>query len=80
MTCEEYENAYDFVMCEVNNRICMPSNTSLRHGGIVGEVEIVDCVNESASPWFVGPYGFELKNQKPLPFQPCSGKLGFFKI
>ncbi len=48
-------------------------------GGIVGEAEIVDCVTQSDSRWFEGPYGFVLRNAKPLPFRPCRGKLGFFK-
>lgn len=47
-------------------------------GGIVGEAEIVDCVTESKSPWFVGPYGFVIRNARPLPFRPCRGQLGFF--
>jgi len=46
---------------------------------IIGEADIVDCVTQSKSPWFVGPYGFVLANptlyQKPIP---CRGKLGFF--
>jgi hypothetical protein len=49
-------------------------------GGIVGEVEIVDCVTMSVSPWFVGPYGFVLRNVKPLPFRPLKGRLGFFEV
>lgn len=47
-------------------------------GGIVGEAEIVDCVTTSSSPWFYGPYGFVLRNARPLPFRPCRGRLGFF--
>ena len=49
-------------------------------GAIIGEVDIVDCVTESKSPWFVGPYGFVLAHpvlyKKPIP---CKGKLGFFE-
>ena len=48
-------------------------------GGIVGEAEVADCVTESKSPWFVGPYGFVLRNQRVLPFQKCKGMLGFFQ-
>lgn len=48
-------------------------------GGIVGMVEIVDCVTESESPWFVGEYGFVLRNARPLPFFPCRGSLSFWK-
>lgn len=47
-------------------------------GGIVGQAEIVDCVEEMESRWFFGRYGFVLRNAEPLPFQPCKGRLGFF--
>jgi hypothetical protein len=49
-------------------------------GGIIGEVEIVDCVKKSDSPWFEGPFGFVLTNAKVLKFKPCKGKLGIFDI
>lgn len=49
-------------------------------GGIVGEIDIVNCVTQSDSPWFFGPYGFVLKNPKPLPFMPMRGQLGFFEV
>lgn len=48
-------------------------------GGIVGIAEIHGCVTGSDSDWFVGPYGFLLRHRRALPFQPCSGKLGFFR-
>lgn len=48
-------------------------------GGIVGVAEIVDCVTHSASHWFVGPFGFVIRNARPLPFRPCKGALGFFR-
>lgn len=47
-------------------------------GGIVGQAEIVDCVTASRSPWFVGKFGFLIRNARPLPFQACRGQLGFF--
>ena len=50
------------------------------YGALIGEVDIVDCVTRSESPWFVGRYGFVLKNpvlyDKPVP---CRGALGFFE-
>lgn len=50
-------------------------------GAIIGEVDIVDCVTRSSSPWFEGPYGFVLRNptlyEKPLPYK---GRLGFFDV
>jgi hypothetical protein len=47
-------------------------------GGIVGMVEIVDCVTSMTNPWFNGPYGFVLRNPRPVQFMPCKGALGFF--
>lgn len=52
---------------------------ALPRGGIIGSVVIVDCVTYSESPWYVGEYGFVLRNPKPLPFTPLKGALGFFE-
>ncbi len=50
-------------------------------GAIIGEVDIVDCVVRSASPWFAGPFGFVLSNSLlydiPIPFK---GRLGLFEV
>lgn len=59
---------------------CLPAFNALERGGIIGSVEIVDCVSKSESPWFFGRYGFVLRDAKPLPFYPCRGQLGFFRI
>lgn len=48
------------------------------NGGIIGVAEIVDCVEQSDSEWFVGRYGFVLANARPVSFIPCPGALGFF--
>jgi hypothetical protein len=53
-------------------------SSDARKGGIVGSVEIVECVTESESPWFFGPLGFVLRDPRPLPFIPLRGRLGFF--
>ena len=49
-------------------------------GAIIGEVDIVDCVDNSFSPWFIGRYGFVLANptlyEKPIS---CKGRLRFFE-
>lgn len=52
----------------------------LQRGGIVGSVEIADCVDHSDSGWFFGHYGFVLRDPKPLPFYPVKGQLGFFDV
>lgn len=50
-------------------------------GCIVGSVRIVDCVHEHPSAFFVGEYGFVLRDavefRKPVPFR---GALGFFDV
>lgn len=56
----------------------LPAFEALERGGIVGSVEIVDCVTRSDSPWFFGTYGFVLRDPRPMPFVPYRGELGFF--
>jgi hypothetical protein len=82
MTRDEVEDFRDFITkaglrgpwCEgVNSR-------DLARGGIVGVVDIVDCMHEHRSPWFFGPFGFVLANARPLEFRPCKGALGFFRV
>lgn len=53
---------------------------TIERGGIIGSVEIVDCVDSSDSRWFMGRYGFVLRDPRPLPFRPIVGKLGFFEV
>jgi hypothetical protein len=58
----------------------LPGVSGLARGGIVGVASLVDCVARSDSPWFVGPWGFVLRDVQPLPFWPCRGALGFFRV
>lgn len=48
-------------------------------GAIIGSVEIIDCVTESESPWFQGPYGFVLRNPLIKIPVPLKGQLKFFE-
>jgi hypothetical protein len=78
-------NEYDEALWTVNNRLeaypfnC-PEPAAIERGGIIGSVEIVDCVDQSASPWFFGRFGFVLRNPIALPFRPLRGMLGFFDV
>jgi hypothetical protein len=56
----------------------LPDVSTLPRGGIVGVVDIVDCVTASDDPFFFGPFGFVLANARPLPFTPCRGFQRFF--
>ena len=91
MTRDEHENAIEFAMAAIRadqlnagvvRKITLRelgfAFNDLPRGGIVGSVEIVDCVADSASPWFMGQFGFVLRNPIALPFTPWRGQLGFF--
>lgn len=57
-------------------------------GGILGSVELVDCVTRSESPWFDGQinakdrpnWGFVLRDARVLPFRRIAGRLGIFDV
>ncbi|WP_112312504.1 ASCH domain-containing protein [Pseudogemmobacter bohemicus] len=69
----EFEGFFGFDLAGV------PADYSdLPRGGIVGVVEIVDCVSESRSKWFFGAWGFVLRNARPVALIPVKGELGFF--
>ena len=65
---------------ECLNGIDVPESQSFDFGGIVGVAEITDCISASSSPWFSGPFGFVIRNARPLPFMPVRGQLGFFEV
>lgn len=80
MTRAEYEDGMETIQRTASTGLTTPAFAALDRGGIVGTVEIVDCVSRSASPWFFGRYGFALRDPRPLPFVPCKGALGFFPL
>jgi hypothetical protein len=52
-------------------------------GKIIGEVDVVDCVDKYDSPWFFGPHGLVVKNSELYPHPvPCKGKIAphFFDV
>lgn len=71
MTIDEYDEARGFIDRRVG--LGLPSARSLERGGIIGAVEMVDCVKAYESPWWIGPVGFVLRNPLSLPFIPCPG-------
>jgi hypothetical protein len=82
MTKAEYQSAWFFIET-ISRRAGIgkqPTQVELLRGGIIGVADLVDVVVRSDSPWFVGPFGFVLRNVRPLPFIPCKGALGFFDV
>lgn len=81
MTREEYASAVLMAVsrCGVPSSV-IPSFLELERGGIVGQARVVGCVNQSDSPWFVGPYGHTLADASSLPFMPLKGRLSYFTV
>ena len=52
--------------------------TKFVFGGVVGRVQLGDCVDKSRSKWFEGPVGWVVSKPKKLPFTPLKGRLGLF--
>lgn len=80
MTADEWADAWGYAEGVLGRELPTPHTMQVPRGGIVGAVEIVDCVRRSDSPWFMGPCGFVLRDPRPLPFIPYKGALGFFKF
>ena len=79
MTRDEYDGARDLCW-DIDEAIRFPMFDELERGGLVGVVDLLDCVTDSSSPWFFGTYGFVLSNPIALPFVPLKGRLGFFTV
>ena len=54
--------------------------TDFQFGGIIGVVNMVDCISKSDSPWFHGPYGFVFTEARTVPFKAVRGRLGLFSV
>jgi hypothetical protein len=83
MTRADYEACQIFVGSidsEKLKGLWFPTFSELKRGGIVGACDMKRVVTSSTSPWFVGPFGLVLGEAYSLPFHPCPGRLGFFKI
>jgi hypothetical protein len=62
------------------NGIEIPHSDNLLLGGVVGVAVVIGCTKASASPWFCGPWGWVLRDAKPLPFRAAKGQLGLFEV
>jgi hypothetical protein len=78
---DSIEELNDILLTTRNSKIKIPTFDELVRGAILGTVAIIDCVEDSESPWFQGDYGFVLANPKQLPKPiPCKGALNFWNI
>ncbi len=72
-------------MLTTDFKMDLPPVSEMQKGGIIGMVDLVDCLlmadhPEIDSKWLFGPYGFKLANPTPLKFVPLAGKLGLFNV
>lgn len=76
----DWESAQDPLFLHGGPRITLPPMSEIPTGGIVGSVEIVDCVSRSDSPWFKGKHAFVLRNPIAIPLVRWSGAPRFFEV
>lgn len=83
ITREEAEDFRDFIndrglrgsWCAGRNAMELPT------GVILGVVDMVDCVEASDSPWFMGKFGYVLANPRPFATPiAAKGALGFWRV
>ncbi len=76
LSLDGYPESIEWV--ERNHGISVP--LELETGGIVGVVDVVDCVESHKSKWFEkGKFGWVMANARQLKFRPCKGALGLFR-
>ena len=85
MTNKEYCDGLEFAMRVglIRELRDFPSSEEMLRewcGGIIGAVELVDSVDTSTSPWYMGDKAFILRDPVALPFTPYKGQLGFFDV
>ncbi len=82
MTKAEYLEALEVVVraTDAETLRSLPMMEDLQRGGIIGSVELVDSVDTSDSPWYMGQKGFVLRDPQALPFTALKGRLNFFEV
>lgn len=78
MTREDYNEGRDFMR---SLGIECPPPAELLRGGIIGRVDVIDCVRsgpKTETPWFHGPRALVLANAAPCEFIPSVGDRGYF--
>jgi hypothetical protein len=68
--------AFGVLLEELRSRFSIPFPEIWTYGAVVGQVELVECVIASSSPWFEGPIGWQIANARPCYPFPAKGALG----
>lgn len=81
MTQKQYADACNFChSVGLDQPPCFDELKQYWCGGIIGSVELVDSLDASDSPWYMGEKAFVLRDPEPLPFTPYKGQLSFFEV
>jgi hypothetical protein len=83
MTVDEAEDFRDFIVAQgLRGPWCEGVKAlELPRGVIVGVVDMVDCLNDSPSPWFMGKFGYVLANPRPFASPiAAKGQLGLWRV
>ena len=60
--------------------LCFPEQ-GRESGGIIGLVDFAYSTRDHVSPWCAaGQCHWRIASARPLPFFPCKGQLGFFRV
>lgn len=78
MTKREYEFGAEYAK---SLGISIPPADQLLLGGVIGSVELVDCLDSHQSQWYMeGNKALVLRDPRPMPFISVDGRLGFFDV
>lgn len=93
MTRDDYEGAIETAGLVLGVDPVVPRFEEIKRGGIVGRFRIVDVLpprdrqgefelarTKSRSWHFTDSFGFIVRDAKPVPFVPCAGALGFWRV
>lgn len=83
MTVDEAEGCRDFIAAQgLRGPWCEGVKAmELPRGVILGTVDMVDCVEDSPSPWFMGKFGYVIANPRPFASPiAAKGALGFWRV
>ena len=64
---------------KIDRKACFTHKLNPNHlqkGGVIGIAQLVDCVRNHRGRWFVGRYGFVLRNRRSIRFVEWKGTLG----
>ncbi|MQP68572.1 hypothetical protein GE253_24975 [Niveispirillum sp. SYP-B3756] len=76
MTRDEYEEAAEFM---AKRGVTCPRPNELIRSAIIGTAVVTAVVARYPSPWFFGPRGLVLRDQRMVDPIPAVGQLGYFK-